>query len=331
MSQATQVSQQDLVARLDRMSEQLTYLVERQRKQEELISEMSPILKEVMKTATARLDTLDKKGYFDFGKEVLSLGERVIESYSPDDVRKLADAIVGILDTVRAMTQPEVLSIADQATAVLQKADQAEPVGILGVVRASRDDDVQKGMAVMLEVLRHVGRGAQLIAEQKKKTTTAAEQRRQRLAEMTRSKKESATKSKVLGVERASRPRVALNVDDLPPPAACAVPATTKPEVAATIDGLGFTADGHLANADDWTKDLAPKLATALGVVLSDDHWKLIDFARADFANTNVSPNVRRLTTGTGLSTKDLYALFPKAPARTLAKIAGLPKPAGCI
>ncbi|MDX2014742.1 MAG: TusE/DsrC/DsvC family sulfur relay protein [Myxococcaceae bacterium] len=43
------------------------------------------------------------------------------------------------------------------------------------------------------------------------------------------------------------------------------------------------------------------------------------------------SPNIRRITQGTTLTTKDVYALFPKAPARTVSKIAGLPKPAGCL
>jgi dissimilatory sulfite reductase related protein len=44
-----------------------------------------------------------------------------------------------------------------------------------------------------------------------------------------------------------------------------------------------------------------------------------------------MSPNIRRITLELGVSTKDVYALFPKAPARTIAKIAGIPKPAGCL
>ncbi len=56
-----------------------------------------------------------------------------------------------------------------------------------------------------------------------------------------------------------------------------------------------------------------------------------MDFARKDFLENKASPNIRRLTQGTSLATKDIYALFPKAPARTIAKIAGIPKPTGCI
>ena len=73
-----------IVSRLDALTAQVAYLVERQRKQEELFAEMTPILKEVMATATTRLDALEKKGYFAFGKELVQVGDRVVTGFSPD-------------------------------------------------------------------------------------------------------------------------------------------------------------------------------------------------------------------------------------------------------
>ena len=99
----------DLTSMTDRLAAidaQLAYLVRQQEKTAELIAEMTPILREVMGTATTKLDDLDKKGYFAFGKELVGLGERIVEGFQPDDVRQLGDAVVGILQTVRAMTQP---------------------------------------------------------------------------------------------------------------------------------------------------------------------------------------------------------------------------------
>jgi tRNA 2-thiouridine synthesizing protein E len=313
----------DLAARLDALSAQVAFLVEQQKKKDELWDELSPIGREMMRAATTRLGDLEKKGYFAFGRELVGLGERIVEGYSPDDVRKLGDAVVGILDTVRAMTQPEVLALADQASAVLKNAGDAEPVGILGVVRASQSEDVQKGMSVMLEVLRHVGRGAEIIAEQRRKTSASSADRRARLQAITGARSTQA-KARPLGIERPATPA------EMPKPAACAVPAP-KAAVAAVLDGVAFSADGHMVDAKQWTRDLAVKLARAQGVELGEAHWKLVDFARSDFEKTGASPNVRRITQGTGATTKDLYSLFPKAPARTIAKIAGVPKPAGCI
>lgn len=314
-----------IVSRLDALSAQVAYLVERQRKQEELFAEMTPILKEVMATATTRLDALEKKGYFAFGAELVRVGDRVVTGFTPDDVRKLGDAIVGILETVRAVTQPEVLAVASEASEVLQSSDKVEPMGLLGMVRATKDDDVQKGMAVMMDVMRHVGRAAVIVAKNRAESPEA--QKRAKLASIIGPRK------RALGTERTParppEPRAAARAD-LGPPAACAVPAKPSP-VAAVIDGVAFTADGHLADAKAWTEELAVRIAAAQGVALGEAQWTVVRFARADFEATGVSPNIRRITQGTELATKDLYALFPKAPARTVAKIAGIPKPAGCI
>lgn len=304
--------------RLAALEAQIAFLVERQKKQDELFTEMTPILKEVMSTATSRLDALEKKGWFAFGEESLRVAERVVEGFSPEDVRKLGDAIVGILSTVRAATQPEVLAIVDQATTVLQNADHAEPIGLVGMVRASRNDDVQKGMAVMMEVLRHVGRAAKAMADARGPNAPKA-----------LPPAPPAAPKKALGIERPA-PKAAPKPAAKASGPACAVPQPQKP-VAVVLDGVGFNADGHLADPKAWTRELAERIAAAQQLTLTDAHWKLVDFARAEFEQTNVSPNVRRVTQGAGVTTKELYTLFPKAPARTLAKVAGIPKPAGCI
>ena len=66
-------------------------------------------------------------------------------------------------------------------------------------------------------------------------------------------------------------------------------------------------------------------------IALDEARWAIVKTARAEFEATKASPNIRRLTQLTSLATKDIYTLFPKAPARTIAKIAGIPKPVGCI
>jgi TusE/DsrC/DsvC family sulfur relay protein len=110
-----------------------------------------------------------------------------------------------------------------------------------------------------------------------------------------------------------------------------AAPSPAARQVTATIDGVALAADGHLADPRTWTETLAGKIAASQGIELDEARWAVVRYARASFESTGASPNIRRLTQGTSLATKDLYALFPKAPARTIAKIAGIPKPAGCI
>ena len=65
---------------------------------------------------------------------------------------------------------------------------------------------------------------------------------------------------------------------------------------------------------------------------LTAAHWKVIDYCRESSAKlAGKSPTLRQITTGTGVSTKDLFALFPKGPAKKVARIAGLGKPEGCV
>jgi len=101
-----------------------------------------------------------------------------------------------------------------------------------------------------------------------------------------------------------------------------------------TIGGktLERDADGHLKNRSEWNESVAAALALEEGITqLTDRHWIVINFMRKEFDAKGDAPSIRKLTRESGVDTKELYALFPKGPAKKAAKIAGLPKPKGCI
>ena len=88
--------------------------------------------------------------------------------------------------------------------------------------------------------------------------------------------------------------------------------------------------EGFLTNPAEWTKESAEVIAAEEGVPeLSAAHWKVIDFARA--YGDGKSPTLRQITNGAGVTTKELFALFPKGPAKKVARISGLGKPEGCV
>jgi len=95
---------------------------------------------------------------------------------------------------------------------------------------------------------------------------------------------------------------------------------------------LELDEDGNLKNLADWDKEIAMELAKQEGIEeLTDRHWIVIDFMRSVYEEKGEAPSIRKLTKESGVDTKELYALFPKGPAKKAAKIAGLPKPKGCI
>lgn len=101
-----------------------------------------------------------------------------------------------------------------------------------------------------------------------------------------------------------------------------------------TIAGktLALDADGNLADRNEWNEEIGRELAVLEGIPeLTPQHWMVINFMRQVYEKEGDAPSIRRLTTESGVDTKTLYQLFPKGPAKRAAKIAGLPKPQGCI
>lgn len=90
--------------------------------------------------------------------------------------------------------------------------------------------------------------------------------------------------------------------------------------------------EGYLTNPAEWDKDIAVEIAREEGLDgLSDAHWKVIDFCRQTGLASGKAPTLRQITSGSGLSTKELFTLFPKGPAKKIARISGLGKPEGCV
>jgi len=102
----------------------------------------------------------------------------------------------------------------------------------------------------------------------------------------------------------------------------------------ATLTGVPIEVndEGFFTEPEQWTEAMAPELARAEGIEdLTEDHWRVIRFMRAAYEATGTGPTVRVLGKTSGVSIKELYELFPHGPAKTAAKIAGIPKPRGCI
>jgi TusE/DsrC/DsvC family sulfur relay protein len=89
--------------------------------------------------------------------------------------------------------------------------------------------------------------------------------------------------------------------------------------------------EGFLTEYDEWDEDLAPVLASNIGIELTEAHWAVIRFLRKDFAEQGETATTRRVQTVGGIGVKEQFALFPKKPGKKMSYIAGLPKPHGCV
>ena len=90
--------------------------------------------------------------------------------------------------------------------------------------------------------------------------------------------------------------------------------------------------EGFFTDPAQWREEMAPLIARQEGITeLTERHWQVIKFMRHEYEAKGTGPTVRVLGKTSGVTVKELYQLFPHGPAKEAAKIAGIPKPRGCI
>jgi tRNA 2-thiouridine synthesizing protein E len=107
------------------------------------------------------------------------------------------------------------------------------------------------------------------------------------------------------------------------------------------VNGVSYEIDenGYLVNLEDWTEDVALKLAEEEEIEMNQQRWDLVKFLRNYYDEYQIAPAIKVLTKAIASeqnidkkeATEYLYGLFPKGPALQACKIAGLPKPTGCV
>jgi tRNA 2-thiouridine synthesizing protein E len=101
-----------------------------------------------------------------------------------------------------------------------------------------------------------------------------------------------------------------------------------------TVDGVAVEVndEGFFEKPEQWTEAMVPVLCKEEGIdEVTDDHMKVIRFVRNEYETKGTGPTVRALGKTSGVSVKELYQLFPKGPAKIAARVAGIPKPKGCV
>lgn len=90
--------------------------------------------------------------------------------------------------------------------------------------------------------------------------------------------------------------------------------------------------DGFLSTPEVWNDEVATLFARYDGITeMSDKHWAIVRFIRQHFEKNGNAPMIRNICQETGVKLREIYELFPLGPARGACRVAGLPKPDGCV
>jgi uncharacterized protein YjgD (DUF1641 family) len=150
------------VKKLARHRPQLEMLLDQFDAVSDLLHIMDPITKEGMSKVVAVLTELEQKGYFAFARSGVKMVDTVVTSFSEDDVNRLGDNVVLILNTVKDMTQPEIMTFVRNTLQIAEREVEKPVNTSLGALLGQMNDPaVRRGLALTLRVLRVVGQQAE--------------------------------------------------------------------------------------------------------------------------------------------------------------------------
>jgi uncharacterized protein YjgD (DUF1641 family) len=146
------------VKKLARHRPQLEMLLDQLDAITDLVHIMDPITKEGMNKVVSVLTELEQKGYFTFARSGVRMVDTMVTSFTEEDVNRLGDNIVLILNTVKDMTQPEIMNFVRNTLMVAEK-EVEKPVdnSYMALIRQMRDPAVRRGLALTMRVLHVVG------------------------------------------------------------------------------------------------------------------------------------------------------------------------------
>lgn len=128
----------------------------------DLVKDVSPILHQMGLDGIHMMNQFEQKGYFDFLREALKIMENVVEHFSVDDVKMLADNAVTILETIKTLTQPEMLKAINSGLVVYKSIDVrgVPEYSIFKALKEMNSKEMRRGIGFMITFLKNIAKEA---------------------------------------------------------------------------------------------------------------------------------------------------------------------------
>jgi uncharacterized protein YjgD (DUF1641 family) len=126
----------------------------------DLIKDLSPVIRQTGLDLIKKLHDLEEKGYFVFINELMNILDRVVTHFKAEDLRMLADNIVIILETVKNLTQPDMLKSINNAMSIYKDlyTEEIKEVSMLKAFRMMNSKDGRRAMGFIMTLLMNSAR-----------------------------------------------------------------------------------------------------------------------------------------------------------------------------
>ena len=146
-----------LFKRMMRSTRNMENMLDQLESMTSLWQDLNPLTQDAFMALMNRLNEMEQKGYFEFARGGMQIVDKIVTEFTEDDVQQLGDNVVLILQTVKEMTQPEVMTMMSNTIHVMQEEDDVlDDVSMFSILRQMNDPAVKKGLAKTLAVLKSV-------------------------------------------------------------------------------------------------------------------------------------------------------------------------------
>ena len=147
-----------LLKKILRNTNTITGIIEQLESALDFYQDVKPISKNLFNDALEGLNDLDRQGYFAFFKEMTTIANNIVTHFSAEDVRLLADNIVTILETMKSLTQPEMLKAVNNATTVFKSLDpdDIEEYSVWKLIKEMNSPEIKRGLGFLISFLKNV-------------------------------------------------------------------------------------------------------------------------------------------------------------------------------
>jgi uncharacterized protein YjgD (DUF1641 family) len=147
-----------LIKKLLRNTRNLNRMLDQMSSTADFLEDIRPIGKQIFQEWLETLNELDRKGYFTFLREMAGILDTIVTSYSVDDLRQLRANAVTILNTVKNITQPDMMNSVNHAADFFRKMDipVEKNISLTTLVRQLGDPEVRRGIYFLLQFAKNM-------------------------------------------------------------------------------------------------------------------------------------------------------------------------------
>lgn len=126
----------------------------------EFVKDLEPILHSAVPQFIQMLDDMEQKGIFRIVRSTVELRKKIADEYTTDDIEIMGDGIVAMLGLFKSISDPKAIALLEKLAQIPAQVelDNAKSVGVMGLASAGFDSDVTRGLGVMLELTKAVGK-----------------------------------------------------------------------------------------------------------------------------------------------------------------------------